>query len=173
MLSQKMNDALNRQIAMESYASAYYLSMASWCDQKGYAGSANFFYRQAEEERAHMMKFFRYVNEMQGKAVVSSVDQPPASFDKFAELFEIALEHERKVTHSIYDISKLSREEGDYATEQLMQWFVDEQREEETQMINILDKLKLIGNDGVGLYMLDKELAEKAAANTAGEGEEG
>ncbi|MCB0264588.1 MAG: ferritin [Calditrichia bacterium] len=163
MLSNKMIDALNQQVAMEAYAAAYYLAMASWCDQKGYNGSAAFFYAQSDEEREHMLKIFRYINEMEGTAVVPEVKAPPKSFDKFVDLFQIGLDHERKVTKSIYEISTLARDENDFATLQLMQWFVDEQREEETQMITILDKLKLIGNDGVGLYMLDKELAEKAA----------
>ena len=163
MLTDKLNQALNRQIAMEAFASAYYLSMASWCDQNGFKGSATFFYKQSDEERMHMLKIFHFVNEMEGKAVVPAVEAPPSSFDNYKALFEIALSHERKVTKSIYEISTMAREENDLATFQLMQWFVDEQREEETQMIEILDKLKLIKDDGVGLYMLDKELGEKAA----------
>jgi ferritin len=166
MLSSKLNKALNRQIEMEAYASAYYLSMASWCDQNGFKGTAAFFYEQSDEERTHMLKIFHFVNEMEGKAVVPAVEAPPSTFNNYKELFEIALSHERKVTKSIYEISIMAREENDLATFQLMQWFVDEQREEETQMLEILDKLKLIKDDGVGLYMLDKELGEKTAAKS-------
>jgi len=164
MLKQSINDALNKQISMEAYASAYYLSIASWCDQKGYAGAANFFYRQAEEEREHMMKIFKFVNEAEGQAIVPSVDQPPADFPDFQSLFQKSLDHERKVTASINEIMKLAYEEGDFRVQNLLQWFVDEQLEEEVQMQTLIDKLRLIGDNGAGLYMFDTELAQRAAA---------
>ena len=164
MLSKKMNKALNKQVAMEAHAAAYYLSMASWCDQRGLDGSAAFFYNQSEEEREHMLKIFRYMNEADGKAESPAVEKPQVEFDSFGSLFEIALGHEKKVTASIHEIMKLATTENDYRTVSLLQWFVDEQLEEETQMQTILDKLKLIGENGVGLYMLDSELGQRAAA---------
>lgn len=169
MLSKKINQALNKQVAMEAYAAAYYLSMASWCEQRGLDGSAAFFYRQSEEEREHMLKIFRFMNEADGKAESPAVDKPQASFDNFTSLFEIALNHEKKVTASIHKIMKLATDENDFRTISLLQWFVDEQLEEETQMQTILDKLKLIGDNGVGLYMLDGELGNRAAAGEAEE----
>ncbi len=166
MLSKRINNALNKQIEMEAFASAYYLAMASWCDQKGFEGSAEFFYNQSEEERMHMVKIFRFVNEAEGRAVSPGIEQPRQEFSKFSELFEIALEQERKVTKSIYDIMQIARDENDFATQNLLQWFVDEQLEEEKQMTTILDKLRLIGEEGVGLYMLDNELREKSTVNS-------
>lgn len=164
MLSQKINKALNDQIAMEAYASAYYLAMASWCEQKGFQGSASFFYKQAEEERMHMLKIFRYVNEAEGHALSPAVPQPAHDFPSYNNLFETSLEHEKKVTASIHEIMKLASDSNDFRTLNLLQWFVDEQLEEEKQMQTILDKLKLIGKDGVGLYMLDSELGQRASA---------
>ncbi|MCK6619457.1 MAG: ferritin [Calditrichaceae bacterium] len=171
MLSQKINKALNDQIAMEAYASAYYLAMASWCEQKGFQGSASFFYKQAEEERMHMLKIFRYVNEAEGHALSPAVPQPAHDFPSYNNLFETSLEHEKKVTASIHEIMKLASDSNDFRTLNLLQWFVDEQLEEEKQMQTILDKLKLIGKDGVGLYMLDSELGQRASAAEAEEKE--
>ena len=169
MLSEKINKALNDQIAMEAQASAYYLAMASWCEQKGFEGSAGFFYKQADEERIHMMKIFRYVNEAEGSAISPAVQQPSHDFSSFASLFEIALGHERKVTESINELVKLATESKDYRTLNLLQWFVDEQLEEENQMQVIIDKLKLIGDNGVGLYMVDSELGQRATAPAGAE----
>jgi ferritin len=166
MLTEKINKALNDQIAMEAYASAYYLAMASWCEQKGFEGSAAFFYNQAGEERMHMMKIFRYVNEAEGKAISPAVKQPSHDFSSLASLFEIALTHEKKVTESINELVKLATESNDYRTLNLLQWFVDEQLEEENQMQVIIDKLKLIGDNGLGMYMLDSELGQKATAKS-------
>ncbi|MCB0259743.1 MAG: ferritin [Calditrichae bacterium] len=170
MLSKKINDALNKQIAMEAYAANYYLAMASWCEIKGFDGSAQFFYAQAEEERAHMMKIFRFVNEADGHAYAPAIAQPDLEFTSFQSLFEIALTHEKKVTKSIDEILKLATEASDFRTQNLLQWFVDEQLEEENQMQVIIDKLKLIGDNGTGLYMMDSELAAKAKAKAQEEG---
>jgi len=170
MLSEQINKALNDQVAMEANASAYYLAMASWCEQKGFEGSAAFFYKQSEEERMHMMKIFRYVNEAEGHAISPAVEQPSHDFSSFASLFEIALGHEKKVTKSINELVKLATDAGDYPTLNLLQWFVDEQLEEEKQMQIIIDKLKLIGDNGLGLYMLDGELGKKATASPGAEG---
>ena len=170
MLSESIAKALNKQVAMEAYASNYYLSIASWCDQNGFDGSAQFFYGQADEEREHMMKIFRYINENEGRAIAPEIGKPQQDFPSFKSLFEIALGHEKKVTAAIHDIMKIAREENDFRTTNLLQWFVDEQLEEETQMQTIIDKLALIGDNGLGLYMIDRELSDKAAA---AEGEAG
>ncbi|RMF57867.1 MAG: ferritin [Calditrichaeota bacterium] len=169
MLPEKINQALNEQIAKEAYASAYYLAMASWCEQNGFVGTANFFYRQSDEEREHMMKIFKYVNEAEGKAISPGIEQPEHEFDSYTSLFEKALEHERKVTDSIHQITALATDLKDYRTLNLLRWFVDEQLEEENQMQIILDKLKLIKDDGVGLYMLDSELGQRSETTEANE----
>ena len=169
MLSSKITDALNEQVAMEAFAANYYLAMASWCDQQGFEGAAGFFYAQAEEEREHMMKIFHFINDADGKAIAPQIGQPPESFESLTSICETALAHEQKVTASIHAIQKTAMEEGDYRTINLLAWFVDEQLEEENQMQGILDKLKLVGTDGTGLYMIDRELGEKGAAKEAGE----
>lgn len=167
MLSPKINEALNKQIALEAYASHAYLAIASWCEQKGFDGTAQFFYAQAEEERAHMMKIFRYVNEAEGHAIAPAVEQPQHDFPNYVNVFETTLAHEKKVTTAINELLKLSMEENDYRTQNMLQWFVDEQLEEENQIQTILDKLKMIGDNGVGLFMLDSELVKKAVAKQA------
>ena len=163
MLSKKINDALNKQIAMEAYAANYYLAMASWCEIKGFDGSAQFFYAQAEEERAHMMKIFRFVNEADGHAYAPAIAQPDLEFTSFQSLFEIALTHEKKVTKSIDEILKLATEASDFRTQNLLQWFVNEQVEEEATVSEIISKLKLVKEDGYGLLMIDNELGSRPA----------
>lgn len=167
MLKDKVNKALNGQIEMEAFASAYYLAMASWCEQKGFPGTADFFYRQAEEERTHMMKIFRYVNEAEGRAISPAVELPPADFPSYQSLFKNALDHEKKVSEAIHQLMKLAGDANDFPTLNLLQWFVDEQLEEENQFQIILDKLKLIGDNGVGLYMLDSELGSSPVAGSS------
>lgn len=171
MLKDAINTALNNQIAMEANAANFYLAVASWCDRKGYVGAAKFFYAQADEEREHMMKIFRFVNDADGTAVAPAIEQPPTDFDSFAGVFETSLGHEQKVTASIHDIMKLASSEGDFRTMNLMRWFVDEQLEEENQMQDLIDKLRLVGSDGTGLYMVDRELEALAAAKATGEAE--
>ena len=113
-----------------------------------------------------MMKIFHFINEAEGHAIAPAVAQVPHEFPGYTDLFETALEHEKTVTKSIHELVKLATEENDFATLNLLQWFVDEQLEEESQMQVILDKLKLIGDNGVGLYMLDTELGNKANTST-------
>ncbi len=164
MLSEKINKALNEQIAKEAFASSAYLAMASWCEQKGYEGATNFFYKQSEEERMHMMKIFHFVNEAEGKAISPAVAQPEHDFPSYRSVFEAALAHEKGVTKSIHELVKLATDQNDFRTLNLLQWFVDEQLEEENQIQTILDKLNLIGDNGVGIFMIDTEVGKKAAA---------
>lgn len=161
-MNKKIEKALNDQIAMEGFASNYYLAMASWCDQTGFEGSAKFFYKQAEEEREHMMKFFHYVIEANGKAEVPSIEKPQLSFKSLPNIFEIALKNEVMVTKSIHKILDICTQEKDYRTSSFLQWFVTEQIEEENQFQVLLDKLKIIGEDGRSLYLIDRELGKKA-----------
>ena len=123
MLSKKINEALNAQVQMEANAANYYLAMASWCEQKGLEGSAQFFYAQADEERMHMMKFFRFINEADGHAYAPATDKPEHDFPDYKSLFSTALGHEQKVTESIHQLVKLANEENDYRTQNLLQWF--------------------------------------------------
>jgi len=158
MLTDKMEKALNEQIATEGYASFLYLSMASWCDQQGMSGCAQFFYRQSSEEHMHMMKIFNYILEMDGKAVSPSIEQPPHEFSSVPNVFESVYEHERKVTQCIHDLVDLAISENDHATHNFLQWYVEEQREEESLVRDIIDKIRLIGDGAQSLYFIDKEV---------------
>ncbi len=158
MISQEMEKALNEQMALEGYASFLYLAMASWCEREALEGCAQFMHRQAEEERAHMMRIFHYLNEVGGYALTPAIGQPPHEFGSIQELFTKVYQHEKKVTASINQLVALSYDQKDHATLQFLQWYVEEQREEETLMRTILDKIKLIGAGPLSLYYIDKEI---------------
>lgn len=158
MISKKLEKALNAQIKLEAEASFNYLAMASWCEQKSLNGAAKFFYAQSEEELQHMLKVFRYINDLEGHALAPSVEQPATEFKSILDVCSKALAGEQKVTKAIHKLSELASEEKDYATYNFLQFFVDEQRQGETIFNHILDKIKLIGLEGMGLYYIDKEL---------------
>jgi ferritin len=160
MLSEKMEAALNEQINMEAYASFFYLSIASWCEHQGLEGTAQFFYRQSAEEHDHMMRIFRYVLEMDRRAIAPPIEQPPIEFKGIQTIFDDVYAHEQKVTKSINNLVDLANKENDHSTHNFLQWYVTEQREEEALIRNILDKLKLIGDGPQSLYFIDKEITE-------------
>jgi ferritin len=166
MLQKNLENILNEQVEKEAYASHLYLSMASWAETQGMAGISEWFYAQAEEERMHMLKFVRYINERGGHAIVPTVQQPPKEFKNVKELFEASLEHEQMVTGAINNIVAMSLEAKDFTTHHWIQWFVEEQLEEESSVQGILDKLKLLG-DG-NLYLFDRDIMSMRGA----EGEE-
>lgn len=161
MLSEKLLSALNAQIAHEFEAANLYLSMAAYCADEGFAGFSNFFVAQAEEERFHAMKFFHFVNELGARAVVSGLPNPQQDFGSIQGTIEASLAHEKKVTKLIYDLMDIAVAEKHYATVSFLQWFIDEQVEEEASFQEILDKLAIIGQAGPGLYILDKELGAR------------
>ncbi|MBI4549373.1 MAG: ferritin [Candidatus Omnitrophica bacterium] len=170
MLSKKIQTALNNQILEETYASHYYLSMASWCDQSGLHGSAQFFYRHSQTEKDHMLKLFRYVNDAGGHALVAAVKEPPRQFKSLAQVFELTLEHERHVTKSINALVETCLADKDYSTFNFLQWYVAEQHEEERLFQYILDLIKITGLEGRGLFLIDREIAklpESAAAKNS------
>ena len=158
MLTKKMEKALNEQIALEGYASFLYLAMASWCDQEGYEGSTAFMMRQSDEEMEHMKKIYGYISEMDGKAIVPGFKKPPTSFKSLPAMFKKVYEHEKKVTQSINELVALSSKENDHSTFNFLQWYVEEQREEEALMRMIQDRIKLIGSGPQSLYYIDKEV---------------
>lgn len=168
-----MEDALNKQIALEGYASFLYLSMASWCDKEGLQGCAAFMHRQSDEERQHMLRIFHYISEVNGHALAPAVAQPPHSFDSVHKLFELVYAHEQKVTASIHELISMSYKDNDHTTLNFLQWYVTEQREEEALMRNILDRLKLIGDGPMSLYYIDKEIEKINKAELAAEAAEG
>lgn len=165
MLPKKLETVLNEQIEKEGYAAQLYLAMASWAETQGYEGISSWFYAQHMEEIEHMLKIIRYVNERGGQAIVPKIDQPPKEFDGVKQVFEASLEHEQMVTRSINDIVGISLEEKDFTTHNWIQWFVDEQLEEESSVQGILDKLNLIG-DG-NLYMFDRDIMSMRQAGEA------
>lgn len=169
MISKKLEKALNEQIALEAKASYTYLSMASWCEQNALNGAARFFYSQSDEERVHMMKIFHYLNSVNGHAIVPSIEQPALTYKDIKDAINQALKGEQVVTKSVHALSELANKEKDYATYNFVQFFVNEQREEEVLFTQIQEKIDLIGLEGMGLYYIDKELdgftlsAEQAA----------
>lgn len=162
MLSTKIQSALNQQVAEEDYAAHYYLAMASWCDKSGLQGSAKFLYAHAEQEKQHMMKLFKYVNDAGGHALVQAVKEPPAKFKSISNVFELTLAQEKHVTKSINSLVDLCLSEKDYSTFNFLQWYVAEQHEEERLLNSILDLIKIAGVEGRGLFLIDKEIEKRS-----------
>lgn len=158
MISEKMEQALNEQIAIEGNAAQIYLSMAAWCDVQGLEGCTQFFHRQSEEERMHMLKIYRYLSEVDARALTPALKQPPQEFESVPALFEQVYKHEQEVTNAIHSLMKIGYDENDHTTLNFLQWYVEEQREEEALMRAILDKIKLIGDGPQSLYYIDKEV---------------
>lgn len=160
-LSETLRTALNTQMTKEAYASQIYLSYGSWAAAQGYDGISNFLFRHANEERTHMMKILEYIIERGAKASVEAIGAPPADPKNVQDCFEKTFAHEIDNTNGIYKIVKMSHDEGDWATWNFMQWFVKEQTEEETMVMNMLDKLKIAGGEnasGESLYSLDRDM---------------
>lgn len=169
MLSEKMQEALNTQINKELYSSYLYLSMAAWCESVNLGGFANWMTIQAREEVTHTEKFFGYLNERGGRVLLQPIEGPPVEWGSVLEVFQQVLEHERLVTGLIHGLVKLARSEDDYATEAFLQWFVSEQVEEEATASGVVEKLKLAGEKGSGLFMLDREMGTRVFTPPAGE----
>jgi ferritin len=161
MLSERMTEALNRQINNELYSAYLYMALSSYAGQIGLKGGANWFKIQAQEEMTHALKIYNYVTSQGNHAVMLSIDEPPAIFNGVQEMFEKTLEHEQFITKCIHELVELARDEKDHATEIMLQWFVTEQVEEEEGVNEILDELKLAGEGGGGLYMIDKQLGAR------------
>jgi len=160
MLSERMLSVLNKQIRIEAESSQIYLAMASWAEVKGLEGVSQFMYAQSDEERLHMLKFFKYINERGGHAKVSELSAPALEFGSIKEMFETLFKHEVFVSQSINELVHISLEEKDYATHNFLQWYVAEQIEEESQARTILDKINLIGDDKGGLYLFDNDIKQ-------------
>lgn len=156
MLNKTVEEFLNRQIEREEYSSNLYLSMAVWAETSGFSGIAEWFYAQADEERTHMLKFVKYVNDRGGKAIIGAVKQPPADFETINETFISVLKHEQFISQSINEVVGICIAEKDFTTQNWLQFFVNEQIEEEASVQLILDKLKLVGD--TNLYMFDRDI---------------
>lgn len=158
MLSKEIEKALNAQITIEAESSQVYLSMASWAETQGFEGVAAFMYTHSDEERMHMLKLVKFINERGGHAKISILKAPPVSFGSFKEMFQNLFDHEVMVSESINDLVHISLEQRDYATHNFLQWYVAEQIEEEALARTILDKINLIGDDKGGLYLFDNDV---------------
>ncbi len=169
MLSSKVSKALNTQIELEASSSQYYLAMASWAETEGLNGVAGFLFTHADEERMHMLKLIKFVNERGGHGIVPALKQPPHKFKSVKAIFEEVLKHEIKVTSEINNLVEITLKEKDYTTHNFLQWYVSEQIEEEALARQIVDKLKLIGDDKGGLYFFDRDL-EGFTGTSSGKG---
>lgn len=158
MLSKEIENALNDQVKIEAVSSHYYLAMASWAENKGYPGIAEFMYQHSDEERMHMLKLVRYINERGGVADIAAMHKPEIQYTNITEMFEALLQHEVHVTNGINEVVHVCLQAKDYSTHNFMQWYVAEQIEEEALAREILDRLKLIGNDKGGMYMFDRDI---------------
>lgn len=163
-MNKHVEKALNEQIVKEASSSQFYLAMASWAENNGLNGTAKFMYIHSDEERMHMLKLVKFINERGGKAIIPQIPQPPSEFKSLEKVFELLLEHEVMVSDSINNIVEICLKEKDHSTHNFMQWYVTEQLEEEALARGILDKLKLIGGDKGGLYLFDRDLEATSAS---------
>lgn len=163
-MKERVEKALNDQIKKEASSSQFYLAMASWAENRGLNGTAKFLYTHSDEERFHMLKLVKFVNERGGVAIIPGLEVPPTEFKSITNVFELLLSHEMKVTESINELVDICLQEKDYSTHNFVQWYVSEQLEEEALARTILDKLHLIGDDKGGLYLFDRDLENASIA---------
>jgi len=161
MLTKKMEKAINLQINAELYSSYLYLSMATYFESISLGGFSNWMRQQVQEELFHAMKMFDFICERGGRVILTAIDAPPSQWKSPLDAFQNVLSHEQKVTGLINDLVNLALDERDHATNIFLQWFVSEQVEEEATAGTLVDKLKLIGKDANGLFMLDTELGQR------------
>ena len=163
MISKKMQDALNEQVNKEFYSAYLYLAMSAYCDSIGLPGFSKWMRFQYEEEIIHVTKMYDYILEQSGDIHLQQIDEPPKTYGTPLEIFEKALEHEQYVTGRINDLMDIAVEERDYATQTFLQWYVTEQVEEESNVNNVLQPLRMVGEDKGGLMMIDQQLGLRQA----------
>ena len=161
MLSKKMETAINNQINAELYSAYFYLNMSVYCEEKSLPGFANWLNLQAKEEYAHAMKFYNYLHDRDGRVILDQIDKPKGGFKNILDIFEQVLEHEKKVTAMINDLYALALKENDYPSQVMLQWFIEEQVEEEKTAKEIVDQLKWVGDKSTALFMLDQKLGRR------------
>jgi len=167
MLSEKMQDAINAQINAEYWSAYLYLSMAAYANASGYPGFANWFEVQHQEELDHVKIFFDYVLQRDGRVMLKPIDAVPTEWKSPLDMFENTLKHEQKVTSLINQLYATAVSDNDFATQSMLKWFIDEQVEEEENAKTIIDSLKMIGDNGYGLYTLDKDLSTRVYTQAA------
>ena len=161
MLSNKLHEAMNHHFKAELYAAHLYLSMSAYCESINLPGFAHWMLTQSDEERGHAMRFYGFIRDRGARVAVSAVEQPPSNFAAPVELFEQALAHEREVAAKIDQLYELAHEEKDPASQAFLQWFVTEQVEEDKLLSQLVETLKLAGDNGAALLMLDRELGAR------------
>ena len=163
MISEKMQSELNEQVNKEFYSAYLYLAMAAYCTQIGLPGFAHWMRLQYEEENMHVTKMYDYILDQGGEIHLKQIEEPAKEFGTPLEIFEQTLEHEQFITLSINNLMGLAIEERDYATQTFLQWYVTEQVEEEANVNDILNPLRMVGEDKGGLMMIDQNLSNRAA----------
>ncbi|MCD8553546.1 ferritin [Seleniivibrio sp.] len=161
MISKKMVKALNKQLNFELYSAYVYLAMAANSNTMGLKGFSNWFHVQFQEELFHADRFYNYILDQDGEVELEQIEKPKKEYKDAYELFDETLTHEREVTKRIYELASLALEEKDHGTHSWLQWFITEQQEEEANVKDIKDKLKLAGSTGQGLFMINAELATR------------
>jgi len=161
MISDKIQEAFNKQINAELYSSYLYLSMAAYFESLNLPGFANWMRCQAQEELIHAMKFYTFIHDRNGTVTLTAIDGPPVQWDSPLAAFKDANLHEQKVTSMINALVDLAIQERDHASNTFLQWFVTEQVEEESSSDQVVQKLKLAGSEGSGLFMIDQEMAQR------------
>lgn len=159
--NKKVEEILNKQVNAEFWSAFMYLSMSAWFENQGLKGMANWMKVQYLEETSHAMKIYDFIISRGGKAKLAAIDAVPTEWKGITEVFEETYKHECKVTEMIHNCYNVAATEKDHATTNMLQWFIDEQVEEEQNVLEILDQLKLIGDEGQGVFMLNKELAAR------------
>jgi ferritin len=161
MMTERMLNALNKQLNEELYSAYLYLSMSAWCESKNLKGFANWLRVQYQEETAHALKIFDYILERGGKINLEKIDEPSQSWDDIIHVFEDVLKHEKRITELINELVEIAIEEKDFASQNMLQWFVNEQVEEEANASLILEQLKSFEGKGAPLFFMDNELKKR------------
>ena len=160
MITQNIVKLLNEQIAKEMFAANLYLSMSSWCYENSFDGAGLFLFQHADEESGHAKRLITYLNETDSKVIITEVATPESNFNGLLDVFEKTYAHEQKITQSINNLVDCTLQSKDYPTFNFLQWYVSEQHEEEALFRGIVDKIKLIGSSGDGLYLADRFIKE-------------
>lgn len=166
MSSTKIETALNSQLNRELFSSYLYLSMSAYFESVNMNGMAKWMRAQSTEEYGHAMKFFDFINKVGGRIILEQIERPKDNWNSAHEIFSEALEHERFITKSISQLMDLAHDEKDHPAKSFLQWFIDEQVEEENSIQQIVENFKLIGDNKSGLFMLDRELGSRAILQT-------
>lgn len=167
MISTTVNDALNKQVNAEMFSSYLYLSMSAWCSERSLVGFANWMRVQAQEELFHATKIFDYILERGGKVELDAIEKPEATWGSPLEISQEVANHEAKVTALINDLVDVAIQEKDHAANNFLQWFVAEQVEEEASVGEVLERMKMIGKDSAGMFVMDMELGKRVFVESA------